>query len=151
MAIYYEHQNWFRPLFAELDRRGIDYARIDARECFFYDPAQSKRDFDMFLNRMSPSAFLRDGGSAILHALNFLAHLERLGTRVINGHRAFTYETSKARQLTMFAELGLSAPPSRIIHRGADAPAAVDGLRFPIIVKANLGGSGAGIVRYDSA
>ena len=23
IAIYYEHPEWFRPLFAELDRRGI--------------------------------------------------------------------------------------------------------------------------------
>ena len=30
------------------------------------------------------------------------------------------------------------------------APAASDGLRFPVVVKANIGGSGAGVVRYDS-
>jgi len=30
IAIYYEHPDWFRPLFAELDRRGIPYARIEA-------------------------------------------------------------------------------------------------------------------------
>src|ERR1041384_3907428 len=29
------------------------------------------------------------------------------------------------------------------------APAAAEGLRFPVVVKANVGGSGAGIVRYD--
>jgi len=30
------------------------------------------------------------------------------------------------------------------------APRAADGLRFPVVVKANIGGSGAGVVRYDS-
>ena len=73
-----------------------------------------------------------------------------MGTRVINGSRAFTYEVSKALQLTLLAGLGLPAPHSRVIHRGADAPAAARGLRFPVVVKANVGGSGAGIVRFDS-
>ena len=30
LAVYYEHPEWFRPLFAELDRRSIQYVRIDA-------------------------------------------------------------------------------------------------------------------------
>ena len=151
IAIYHEHPDWFRPLFAELDRRGIPYLRIDAREPFFYDPAETDRPFPVFFNRMSPSAYLRDGGSAILHTLNYLAHLERLGTRVVNGRPAFDYEVSKALQLTLQAELGIAAPRSRVIHRSSDAPAAARGLRFPVVVKANVGGSGAGITRFDSA
>ena len=150
LAIYHEHPDWFRPLFAELDRRGIAYTRIDAREPFFYDPAVDETPGRVLFNRMSPSAYLRGGGSAILHTLNYLAHLERLGVRVINGTRAFTYEISKALQLTLLAELGLPAPRSRVIHRGADAPAAAEGLRFPVVVKANVGGSGAGITRFES-
>jgi glutathione synthase/RimK-type ligase-like ATP-grasp enzyme len=150
LAIFHEHPNWFRPLFAELDRRRISYRVVDARAPLFFDPADSVRRYSVLFNRMSPSAYLRDGGSAIFHTLNFLAHLERVGTRVINGLRAFTYEISKARQLTLLAELGLPAPRSRVIHRAADAAAAAEGLRFPLVVKANVGGSGAGIVRYDS-
>jgi glutathione synthase/RimK-type ligase-like ATP-grasp enzyme len=150
LAIYHEHPDWFRPLFAELKRRAIPFERINARELFYYDPAQKERDFSVLFNRMSPSAYLRDGGSAIMHALNFLAHLERIETRVINGARAFTFEVSKALQLTLLAKLGLPAPRSRVIHRGVDAAIAADGLRFPVVVKANVGGSGAGIVRYDS-
>ena len=150
LAIYHEHPDWFRPLFAELDRRGISYARIDAREPFFYDPAASQQRFKVLFNRMSPSAYLRGGGSAILYNLNYLAHLERIGTRVVNGYKAFTYEVSKALQLSLLADLGLPAPRSRVIHRGADAPAASEGLRFPVVVKANIGGSGAGIVRFDN-
>ena len=150
LAIYHEHPDWFRPLFAELDRRGIAYERIDAREPFFYDPTDEARRYPVLFNRMSPSAYLRGGGSAILFNLNYLAHLERVGTRVINGNKAFTYEVSKALQLSLLAELGLPAPRSRVIHRGSDAPAASEGLRFPVVVKANVGGSGAGIVRFDA-
>ena len=150
LAVYYEHPDWFRPVFAELDRRGVPYRRIDAREPFFYDPAETERAFPVFFNRMSPSAYLRGMGNGIMHTLNFLAHAERLGTRVVNGHRAFGYEVSKALQLTLLAQLGLPAPRSRVVHRGSDAPAAAEGLRFPVVVKANVGGSGAGITRFDS-
>ena len=37
IGIYHEHQDWFRPLFAELDRRHVPYVRIDARSHRF-DP-----------------------------------------------------------------------------------------------------------------
>lgn len=150
LAIYHEHPTWFRPLFAELDRRGIAYETIDARAPFYFDPADPARRYAVLFNRMSPSAYLRGGGSAIFHTLDFLTHLEQVGSRVINGARAFRNEISKAQQLTLLAALGLPAPRSRVIHRAADAPAAAEGLRFPVVVKANIGGSGAGITRFDS-
>ena len=37
IAIYYEHPDWFRPLFAELDRREIPHVRLDAADHRF-DP-----------------------------------------------------------------------------------------------------------------
>ena len=30
IAIYHEHPDWFKPLFAELDKRGTPYVRLDA-------------------------------------------------------------------------------------------------------------------------
>ncbi|HXO19788.1 MAG TPA: hypothetical protein VOA87_07670 [Thermoanaerobaculia bacterium] len=149
MAVYHEHQDWFRPLFAELDRRGTDYVRIDARR-HHYDVACRRREYSLFFNRMSPSAYLRGDSHGIYHTLAYLDHLERLGTRVVNGSRGFRVETSKALQLSLLASLGLPYPPARAINHPAEAPAAAQGLRFPIVVKANVGGSGAGIVRYDT-
>ena len=32
IAIYYEQPNWFKPLFAELDRRGTSYVKLYAPE-----------------------------------------------------------------------------------------------------------------------
>ena len=149
LAIYYEHPDWFRPLFAELDRRGTNYVKLDARR-HFYDPGQTKREYGVLFNRMSPSAYLRSEGHGIFSTAGFLAHQERLGTRVVNGRQAFATETSKALQLTLLQGLGLPYPKARVIGDPAAAPAASDGLRFPVVVKANIGGSGAGIVRYDS-
>ena len=98
---------------------------------------------------MSPSAYLRGGVQGIFFTLAFLAHLERLGVPVVNGRQAFTVETSKALQLTLLESLGLPYPRARVINHASKAAAAAEGLRFPMVVKANIGGSGAGIVRYD--
>ncbi len=148
IAIYYEHPRWFETLFAELDRRHTPYTRLPAQEHFF-QPGQEE-DFGLVFNRMSPSAYRREHGSGILYTLNYLEHLESCGIPVINGAQAFRYEISKALQLTLLHRLQLPCPKARVFHRSIDAAKAAEGLRFPIVIKPNVGGSGAGIVRFDS-
>ena len=149
IGIYYEHPDWFRLLFAELDQRNAPYVRILADE-HQYDPAETNHGFSLIFNRMSPSAYLRDHGQGIFYTLNYLEHLERLGVRVINGRKAFTVETSKALQLSLLNSLGLPYPRARVINHPSQAETAARDLHFPIAVKANVGGSGAGITRYES-
>jgi alkanesulfonate monooxygenase SsuD/methylene tetrahydromethanopterin reductase-like flavin-dependent oxidoreductase (luciferase family) len=38
LGIWYEHPDWFRPLFAALEARGVPYDRTDARG-HWHDPA----------------------------------------------------------------------------------------------------------------
>ncbi len=149
LAIYYEHPDWFRPLFAELERRAVPYVRLDAGNHSF-DAAESRPPYSLVFNRMSPSASLRGHGHALFYTLHYLAHLKRLDVRVVNGYDAFVTETSKALQLSLFEGLGLPYPPARVINHPAQAPDAARGLRFPVVVKPNIGGSGAGIRRFDS-
>jgi len=149
LAIYYEHPDWFRPLFAELDRRAVAYVTLDATH-HSYDPGENDNRFAAVFNRMSPSAYLRGHGNGIFYTLQYLNHLESLGTRVINGQQAFAIEISKARQLSLLNALNLPYPKARVINAPSEAVAASEGLRFPIVVKANVGGSGAGIVRFES-
>ena len=148
-AIYHEHPDWFRPLFMELDRRGLPVVRLDPR-AHLYDPSDSRPPYSLLFNRMSPSAYLRGGIQGMFFTLSYLTHLERVGLPVVNGLAAFTTETSKARQLTLLESLGLPYPKARVINHPSRAVEAADGLRFPVVVKANVGGSGAGIVRYDT-
>ena len=150
IGIYYEHPDWFRPLFQELDRRGTPYEALDANRHSYDATNGDGSEYGLVFNRMSPSASLRGHGHAILYTLNYLAHLEQLGVRVVNGVSAFRVETSKALQLSLLKSLGLPFPAARVINHGDEAPAAAAGLRFPVVVKANIGGSGAGIVRFDS-
>lgn len=149
IAIYYEHEHWFRPLLAELDRRGLDHLRIDPR-WHTYDPSSSAVEFGLLFNRMSPSAYLRGGIQGMFFTLSYLAHLERLGIPIVNGTRAFSFEISKARQLTLLRSLGLPFPKTRVVNHCDRVVEAAVGLRFPVVFKANVGGSGAGIVRFDA-
>lgn len=150
LAIYYEHPDWFRPLFTELNRRALRYVSLDATH-HSYDPSDNERPYAVVFNRMSPSAYLRGHGQGIFYTVQYLDYLENLGTRVINGQKAFAIEISKARQLSLLDSLNLLYPRARVINHPALAVAASQGLRFPIVVKANVGGSGAGIVRFDSS
>ena len=149
IGIYYEHPDWFRPLFNELERRGVDYEAVNADRHAYDATNGDGSQYGLVFNRMSPSAYLRGRGHSILYTLNYLAHLEQLGVRVVNGLAAFRTETSKALQLSLLKSLNLPFPAARVIHHPDSAPAAAQGLRFPVVVKANIGGSGAGIVRYD--
>jgi biotin carboxylase len=149
IAIYYEHPDWFRPLFAELERRGTRYLAIEAGR-HQYDPNESESEYSLLFNRMSPSAYLRGNGQSIFYTLNYLEHLERCGVRVINSRHAFAVEISKALQLSLLNSLGLPYPRARVINHASLAINAARDLRFPVVIKANVGGSGAGIVRYDS-
>lgn len=148
-AIYHEHPDWFKPLFKELDNRGIPYVSLNPAQHQFAIEAE-RPPFSLLFNRMSPSAYLRDGVQGIFYTLNYLKHLETLGVRVINGYKAFTYETSKALQLILLESLGLSYPKAHVVNHVIQLESATQGLRFPIVVKANIGGSGAGITRFDS-
>jgi biotin carboxylase len=62
----------------------------------------------------------------------------------------YAYELSKASQLDLLEELGLPYPRARAINDPTLALKAAKDLRYPVLVKANIGGSGAGIVRYET-
>ena len=149
IAIYHEHPDWFRPLFKELDRRGHDYVRLDAAS-HAYDPSDTDPPYSLVFNRASPSAYLRGHAQSTFYTLHWVRHLERHGVPVVNGSTVYSLELSKASQLDLLQELGLPYPRAVAINSAAQAPAAARQLRFPVLVKANVGGSGAGIVRYDT-
>ncbi len=149
IAIFHEHPDWFRPLFAELDRRGLPWVRLDAAAAS-YDPSEDAVPYSLVVNRASPSAYLRGHAQTTFYTLHWLRHLEQLGVPVVNGSQAYALELSKANQLDLLRSLGLPFPRSRVINAASQAVRAARNLRYPLLVKANIGGSGAGIVRYDS-
>ncbi len=152
--ILYEHPSWFARLFEALDARGVPYRRVHAASLRFapdwkHDPAAREAAPDLLVNRMSPSADRRGHGHGILPTLQYLESAEAGGVRVINGSKAYGFEISKARQMALLADLGLPFPKTRVINSAAEALAATEGLRWPVVVKPSVGGSGAGVLRFD--
>ena len=149
VGILYEHPLWFEPLFAELGRREIPFAAINAAAHTF-DPSEAESPYSLLVNRMSPSAWTRGHARAIFHTREYLAYLDTIGAAALNGIRAYEFELSKARQAALAARIGVRYPRTRVINDARAAAAAADGLRFPVLVKPNLGGSGAGIRSFAS-
>src|SRR6202047_2580439 len=150
IAIYYEQPNWFVPLFQQMDARGVNWLKLDARY-HQYDAASPEREYSLLFNRMSPSAWQRGMGHGIFYTLNYLKHLEGKGVRVVNGYRCFNHEISKALQLTNLEKLGLPYPKARVINHPSQALEAAEAIAYPVVIKPNIGGSGAGIERFNSA
>jgi hypothetical protein len=149
IGIYYEHPEWFRPLFQQLDARGVPWGRIDARD-HQYDPSSEEREYSLVFNRMSPSAWQRGMAHAIFYTRDYLKHLEDKGVRVVNGYRGFTNEISKALQLSLLESLGLPYPKARVVSHASQVLNAAESIGYPLIFKPNIGGSGAGIKRFTS-
>ena len=149
IGILYEHPEWFKPLFATLDRRGLPYEPIHA-EAHQYNPSVTESPYGLVVNRVSASSYLRDHVQAIHHARKYLDNVESLGVTVVNGLRAFELDLSKARQLSLMTRLGIPHPKSRVANSVEQIEAAALELTYPLIVKPNLGGSGALMRRFDS-
>lgn len=149
LAILYEHPAWFEPLFAALDRRGVAYEKIRLSDHSF-DPADPEIPAPVVLSRVAMSSFLRQSEHGIFYAQSLLAHWAANGATVLNGAEVLAIDTSKARQLSLISRLGYRVPATRVVHRREDLLPATEGMTWPLLVKANLGGSGAGIVRYSS-
>ncbi len=149
IAVYFEHPDWFRPLFAELDRRGTRYVKLEA-SCHSYDVGSHEKVYSLLFNRMSASAWLRGHEQGIFFTHDFLAHVESTGTRLINGPEAFAIETSKAAQLALLHSLGVAFPRSRVVNCLDETKRLAEEFGFPFLIKPNIGGRGAGIVRVNS-
>jgi len=147
VAILYEHPEWFKPLFAALERRGAAFVAVNTAD-HVYDPDDRDVAYSIVVNRMSPSAWMRGHREAIFHTLRYLEHLDDLGAAVLNGARAFRFELSKAAQYSLMARLGLRHPRTRVLSRPQQAVSAARDLRYPVLIKPNVGGSGAGIQSF---
>ena len=149
LAILYEHPAWFEPLFAALDRRGLPFEKVQLTDHAF-DPAAGEPPAPVILSRVAMSGFLREPEHGIFYAAALLDHWRRRGATVLNGPEVLAIDSSKARQLSLISSLGFAVPETRAVHRALDLVGAARDMPFPLLVKANIGGSGAGIVRYGS-
>ena len=100
-------------------------------------------------NRMSPSAWNRDHGDQIFYTTGYLEHLElRVGAR---DQRVAGVSVGAFKGGAAFADgrAGTAVPKGASDSSRGAGPGATEGLRFPVVVKPNIGGSGAGVKRFD--
>ena len=149
IGILDEHPEWSRRLIAALDARRLPYEKID-HSSHAFDPRDRTPHYSVVVNRTSPSSHTRGHGAVLFYAEGLLAHYESLGIPVINPVRAYRFEKSKALQLDLFERLGVRYPRAVVVNEREQILKVLDRVAFPLVVKPNVGGSGAGIVRFDS-
>src|SRR5437899_1277469 len=149
IAILDEHPEWSARLIAELQHRRLPFEKIDHSNHAF-DPRDRVPRYSVIVNRTSPSSHRRGHGAVLFYAEALLAHWEGLGVPVINPVRAYRFEKSKALQIGLFERLGVHYPRTVIVNHRDQVLKASGELRFPLLVKPNIGGSGALIERFDS-
>ena len=149
IAIVDEHPEWSARLIAELQSRRLPFEKIDHSN-HAYDPRDRQPRYSVIVNRSSPSSHRRDHGSVLFYAEPLLAHYESLGIPVINPVAAYRFEKSKALQAGLLQRLGIRSPRTVVLNHVDQIAKALDGFRFPVVIKPNVGGSGAGIVRFDT-
>jgi glutathione synthase/RimK-type ligase-like ATP-grasp enzyme len=149
IGIFYEHPEWFKKLFTLLEERNLPYVKLHAGFHQF-NPLDTTVNYSVVLNRISSSSYLRGNGQGIFYSRAYMSYLEQIGVPVINGARATEIETSKALQLLLLSRLGLRYPKTIIVNHISQIIGAAKQLQFPIAVKPNIGGAGAGIIRFNS-
>jgi len=148
IALLHEHPEWSQRLIRRFRDDDIQTQAIDIAELSF-DTAALSPDYPLLVNRVNVMPSAGRPAAVAFHTVHFLRWLELAGVRVINGAQAHMTGASKVVQNGIFASLGLDFPAALAICRTEDAPAAAQRIGYPVIVKPNIGGSGAGIARYD--
>lgn len=147
LAVIYEHPEWQKPLFAALNRRGVNYTTIDLKRAAF-DPDAAPQA-PLYFNQASPSAYVRGNTRAVPLCLSLMRSLEQAGTRVLNGSRAFSLELSKSAQCALMKSLQIDHPRSLAFN---DVEAAIEQWQgaWPALLKPEQGGSGARMFLLNS-
>ena len=149
IGILDEHPEWSARLIGELTRQGLPWEKIDHSNHAF-DPRDRQPAYSVVVNRSSPSSHTRGHAGVLFYAEAFLAHAESLGIPVINPVAAYRFEKSKALQLGLFEQLGVRYPRAVVVNHRDQVLKALDNVRLPLVIKPNVGGSGAGIVRFGT-
>jgi hypothetical protein len=105
LAVLYEHPKWFEPLFSVLSARGIDFQALKPDGDF--DPQVPAPPAKVVFNRIAMSSFLRDAEHPIFYAQSLFEHWEQGQARGCSTASALNIDTSKARQMSLIASLGL--------------------------------------------
>ena len=147
LVVFFEHPEWQKPLWAALDKRGLNYAPFDLKMASF-DP-DALPEAKLYFNQASPSAYVRGNTRAVPFVLSMMRSLELRGARVLNGSSAFSLELRKSEQCALMAGLEIAHPRTMAFNSPEAAIANWKG-SWPALVKPEQGGSGARMFLLNS-
>ncbi len=148
LIVLHEHPEWQKPLFAALERRGVDFEPFDVTRAAFSNIETPRAR--LYFNQASPSAYVRGNTRAVPLALAYMRTLERYGARVLNGADVFALELSKSVQATLLRTLAIDTPRSITFNDPGALRAYADQITWPAVLKPDQGGSGARIQVVES-
>ena len=148
LIVLHEHPEWQKPLFGALERRGVAFEPFDLTRAAFSNVESLRAP--LYFNQASPSAYVRGHTRAVPLALAYLRSLDLLGARVLNGADVFALELSKSAQATLLRTLVIDCPRSITFNDVGALRTYTRELRWPALLKPDLGGSGARIHVVES-
>ena len=148
IAFLYEHPQWSDHLLDAFAERGIDLSLVNVADLTF--DASTTPEFDIAINRINIMPSVERDPKIVFQTLHYLNWLEIMGVQTVNGAMAHGIGASKVMQNGVFSHLGLRHPRGIAIYQVEDALLAAKEIGYPVIVKPNIGGSGAGIGLYNT-
>jgi glutathione synthase/RimK-type ligase-like ATP-grasp enzyme len=148
LVVIHEHPEWQKPLFAALERRGVDFQPFNVTSAAFSNEEMPRAR--LYFNQASPSAYVRGNTRAVPLALAYMRTLELTGARVLNGADVFALELSKSAQATLLRTLKIDTPRSITFNDPAALRSYASQIRWPAVLKPDQGGSGARIAVVES-
>jgi len=148
LLVIHEHPDWQKPLFAALEKRGIDFGTFDLKDAAFTPETLPKAR--LYFNQASPSAYVRGNTRAVPLCMALLKAIEETGAPVLNGSVAFALELSKSHQAALLKRLGLLGPRTWVFNDPAALLPIKGDIPWPVLLKPEQGGSGARMFKLKS-
>ena len=116
IAIYHEHPDWFKPLFAELERRGLPYVRLDAAVARLRSVGGRRAVLARRSTARARRRICAATGSRRSTRCTGCGTSSASAFRSSTARSVYAFELSKASQLDLLEELGLPYPRARAIN-----------------------------------
>ncbi len=148
--VYIIHENgaWLPPLRNALEDLGTPYTEWHLDSGFFN--FSSPPPDGVFYNRMSASSHTRGHVHAPEYTASVLSWLGAHGRRVVNDSRALELEISKVKQYAALEAFGIRVPKTMVAVGPKAVRDAAAQFGFPLMLKPNRGGKGAGVQLFQS-
>jgi len=150
IAFLYEHPDWSNSLIEAFRQRDIKLELVNIADAAF-NTAVTSCEYDVVINRVNIMPSAECNPRVVFQTQHYLNWLELCGVPVINGARSHSIGSSKALQNGVFSSLNLNHPEGIAVYGGSDILQAAEKTGYPLMLKPNIGGSGAGIQRYNTA